>query len=257
MRVVSAHELSPQDAGFTAPTAIPSRETPSLTFWSALAIIISLQLGSGIFASPAYIITLTGSSALAFCAWLIAGLLAWQGASSLVEFAVALPHNGGIADYLDFCYGQYWSYLFSFAWIVIGRPCAHAIISLILADHVLQALWPGGTTYSAKVVVAMVALNGTTYLNTKGVNFGARLALVFMVIKIVSAAAIVACGLLFAATHSSSLSGSNPGGAAEDVSAHTIEDSTPLTGQISHVVTAIFAAVSAFGGWENVRPIED
>ena len=59
--------------------------------WDAIAIVISVIVGSGIFASPGIIMATVGSVGLGLLSWVIAGVLAT--ASSLVycELGAMLP----------------------------------------------------------------------------------------------------------------------------------------------------------------------
>jgi hypothetical protein len=52
----------------------------SVTFWSGLSLVVGLQIGSGIFSSPALVNGDAGSVGMALIVWIIAGCLAWTGA---------------------------------------------------------------------------------------------------------------------------------------------------------------------------------
>lgn len=63
--------------------------------WDAIAIVVSVIVGSGIFASPGIIMITVGSVGLGLLSWVIAGVLGT--ASSLVycELGAMLPSAGG------------------------------------------------------------------------------------------------------------------------------------------------------------------
>jgi amino acid transporter len=44
--------------------------------------------------------------------WLLAGILAWTGASCFAELGAAIPVNGGAQAYLNHSFGGWASYLF-------------------------------------------------------------------------------------------------------------------------------------------------
>lgn len=62
---------------------------------AGIALIVGMQIGSGIFSSPGVVARETGAVGSALLAWLGAGLLSWAGASSFAELGTALPLNGG------------------------------------------------------------------------------------------------------------------------------------------------------------------
>ena len=60
----------------------------------AFAIIISIVVGSGIFTSPGSIDANVPSPGIALLTWLIGGILAWTGATTLAELGTAIPEEG-------------------------------------------------------------------------------------------------------------------------------------------------------------------
>ena len=60
----------------------------------AFAIIISIVIGSGIFTSPGAIDTNVPSVAAALLTWVVGGVLAWTGASTMAELGTAIPGEG-------------------------------------------------------------------------------------------------------------------------------------------------------------------
>jgi len=80
-----------------APTA-PGQETftRNLGVIEAFAIIISIVIGSGVFTSPGSIDTNVPSPGAALVIWLVCGVLAWTGASTLAELGTAIPGEGAL-----------------------------------------------------------------------------------------------------------------------------------------------------------------
>ena len=52
----------------------------TVTFWSGLSLVVGLQIGSGIFSSPALVNRNAGSVGMSLIIWVVAGCLAWTGA---------------------------------------------------------------------------------------------------------------------------------------------------------------------------------
>lgn len=60
----------------------------------AFAIVISIVIGSGIFTSPGSIDSNVPSPGVALIIWLVGGILAWTGATTLAELGTAIPGEG-------------------------------------------------------------------------------------------------------------------------------------------------------------------
>lgn len=77
--------------------AVPSSQSTfarNLGTLDAFAIIISIVIGSGVFTSPGSIDTNVPSPGIALAVWLIGGVLAWTGASTMAELGTAIPGEG-------------------------------------------------------------------------------------------------------------------------------------------------------------------
>ena len=68
--------------------------TKNLGTIEAFAIVVSIVIGSGVFTSPGSIDTNVPSPGVALVIWLVGGLLAWTGASTLAELGTAIPGEG-------------------------------------------------------------------------------------------------------------------------------------------------------------------
>lgn len=83
-------------------------ETPQkkpLTLLNGLALVIALQIGSGIFTLPTQVSQSVPSPGAGLLVWLLAGLLVWTGAASFIELGCRAPSNGGIQEYVRVAYG--------------------------------------------------------------------------------------------------------------------------------------------------------
>lgn len=77
-----------------APRDVQGTFQRNLGTLDAFAIIISIVIGSGIFTSPGSIDTNVPSPGLALVIWLVGGMLAWTGASTMAELGTAIPGEG-------------------------------------------------------------------------------------------------------------------------------------------------------------------
>lgn len=60
----------------------------------AFGIVISIVIGSGVFTSPGSIDVNVPSPGVALVIWLVGGMLAWTGASTLAELGTAIHGEG-------------------------------------------------------------------------------------------------------------------------------------------------------------------
>lgn len=67
---------------------------PTLGASAAYGILVSIVIGSGVFTSPGSIDTNVPSPGMALVMWLLGGVLAWAGASTLAELGTAIPGPG-------------------------------------------------------------------------------------------------------------------------------------------------------------------
>lgn len=90
------------------PTLTSSPAAPikkPLTLLNGLALVIALQIGSGIFTLPTQVSQSVPSPGAGLLVWLLAGLLVWTGAASFIELGCRAPNNGGIQEYVRVAYG--------------------------------------------------------------------------------------------------------------------------------------------------------
>jgi amino acid transporter len=62
------------------------------------------MVGTGIFATPAEIVNLSGSVGLSLIIWVIGMLIAAAGMMTYLEFGTGIPRNGGEKNYLEYVY---------------------------------------------------------------------------------------------------------------------------------------------------------
>ena len=159
--------------------------------------------------SPGVVIANTNSVGASLVVWLVAGLLAWTGASSFAELGTAIPLNGGpqvglfehahitpvscqIQAYLAYAYGPLVSYLFAWTAISALKPGGNAVIALIFAEYTNRIFWhatksdisPDDVPQWAIKLTATAAILIVTGLCVSGRNVGARAAVVFTTVKV-------------------------------------------------------------------------
>ena len=59
--------------------------TKAVTYWSGVSLVVSQQIGSGIFSTPALINVRAGSVGMSLILWIFAGCVAWCGACTFAR----------------------------------------------------------------------------------------------------------------------------------------------------------------------------
>jgi amino acid transporter len=137
----------------------------------AIAIIVGLVIGAGIFETPALVASSTGSVGGVLWVWVIGGVVSLLGALCYAELATTYPHVGGNYYYLKRGFGSSIAILFAWARMVVIQTGSIALLAFVFGDYASQLLQLG--SYSPAVYAAgAIAL--FTLLNIIGLQQGKR-----------------------------------------------------------------------------------
>ena len=100
-----------------------------LTATNALAIVVGIIIGSGIFLVPREMMAAVGSSRMVYAVWITGGLLSLFGAMSYAEVAAMRPRVGGEYAFLHDAYGPLTAFLYTWTWTMIAKPASIATIA--------------------------------------------------------------------------------------------------------------------------------
>jgi amino acid transporter len=246
----------------------PSRETSQLpkqlSTRHAFAVLVSLQIGSGIFASPAQVDSNVPSPGAALLIWILGGLLSWAGAASFAELGAALPLNGGMQEYLRHIFGDTMAFLMAWIYIMAVKPSSMAIQSIVIAESIGSVSPTGPLAAGLVKLIAAVAFVSMVFLNSINTKTTMRLSESFTVIKIATVFLIVIGGLVAVIAHfidpKSSLSGGKDWYSKDWFQTRpTVSEGRPIDWatigtweQFGHYSAAIYAGLWAYDGWDNV-----
>jgi APA family basic amino acid/polyamine antiporter len=113
-----------------APYVQPTDDLPRvLSATNALAIVVGIIIGSGIFLVPREMMAAVGTSHLVYAVWIVAGLLSLCGSMSYAEVAAMRPRVGGEYAFLHDAYGPLTAFLYTWTWTMIAKPASIATIA--------------------------------------------------------------------------------------------------------------------------------
>jgi amino acid transporter len=158
--------------------------------WSAVAVLVGVTVGSGIFRVPATVAATLQSPGPAMLCWALGGIVALAGALSVAELAAAMPRSGGIFAYLLEGYGPLPAFLFGWTELAVIRASALGATSTIFAEY-LGYFMPLSPEQVHLVAAATILVVGT--INYVGVN---RAVAVLTPATVAKYAALLVLGLL-------------------------------------------------------------
>ena len=224
--------------------AAPLPDLPrKVGFWGAIAVMVGVMIGSGIFRTPTTIAQNLGDPWLILLLWTLGGLVSLCGALTFAELAAMMPRSGGIYVFLREGYGRCPAFVFGWTYMLITKPAAAGGIAIIFAEHFNSLL---GVQWNAALLTC-IALLVLTLINVLGVQGSARFAIVLSTLKYAAVALVIALGGLAMLRHA--LWPDLPGVSGGFVA---VEAPRPLLLAIAPVMAAI---MWTYDGWSDVGAI--
>ena len=125
-----------------------------LSLLSAISIVISSMIGTGVFTSVGLQVSGIPSVFAILILWIIGGLVAICGAFNYGELAVAFPRSGGEYNYLSILYHPLLGFLSAFVSAVAGFAAPAALSSMAFAYY----FQPISNVHSIKLVACTVLI---------------------------------------------------------------------------------------------------
>lgn len=142
---------------------------PTLAFLDAVAIIVGIVIGAGIFETPPEVAANAGSAGMVILVWLLGGGISLVGALCYAELATAYPHPGGNYHYLMRAFGKSIAFLFAWARMMVLQTGSIALLAFVFGDYASQVLSLGAASPSIYAAIAIALFTG---LNLLGVRQG-------------------------------------------------------------------------------------
>lgn len=144
--------------------------SPVIGVREAVAIIVGVVIGAGIFKAPALVAGMAGSVEWMLAAWVLGGLISLVGALCYAELATAYPHAGGDYHFLHRAFGRKVSFLFAWARFAVITTGSIALLGFLFGDYMQQLvpLGPHGSALYAAAAVGVLAV-----VNLRGLRMGA------------------------------------------------------------------------------------
>ena len=240
-------------AASTASTATPSLQGgSSLGLWHAIAIILGVAIGAGIFKAPSMVAAHVPSVGWLFAVWIAGGGFSIIGALCYAELSTTSPSQGGEYHFLSRAFGRGTALLYGWARFSVISTGSIALLGFLFGDYMAQ-LMPLGPHGPAMYAAAAVLL--LTALNVRGLREGVRAQTWLTSLDVAGLLLIVGAGAWIWL-----------GGGAEGMAAGTSAaggSHAPATVAGSHGVPLSLAGIGmamvfvllTFGGWNDAAYI--
>jgi len=217
----------------TIQTALPKQQ---LSLTDAIAIIVGIVIGAGIFGTPSLVAANTSDDTMFLLAWILGGVVSLMGALCYAELTTTFPNAGGDYHFIRKAYGKQPAFLFAWARMSIIQTGSIALLAYIFGDYFTQIYSLGefsSIIYAALVVIVLTAIN------IAGIGLGTAAQKIFTIAEVGGALMIVVAGLFFIPEHAET--------------AITVSETTNTSG--SFMGLAMVFVLLTFGGWNEAAYI--
>jgi amino acid transporter len=167
-----------------------------LTTRDAIAIVVGLVIGAGIFRLPSLVAGNSSSELVFYLLWIAGGVISLIGALCYAELATAYPNAGGDYYFLQRAFGRGLSFLFAWARIAVITTGSIAVLGYTFGDYASNLFSLGvnsSAIYAALAVIALTAVNLAGIRETKGTQN------VLTVLEVGGLVAVVVTGVILLA----------------------------------------------------------
>jgi basic amino acid/polyamine antiporter, APA family len=227
-----------------------------LGLFSAVMVVVSAMIGSGVFKKIAVMSDGLHHSGWVLAAWGVAGLVTWMGSLSNAEVAGMIAKPGGQYVYFQTMYGKLFAFLFGWASFSVIQTATAASVAFVfaesfnnlfplpqlppfiadftlisLADFQLQPFHNFGVKLVACVLVLFLS-----FINYRGIDYGERISNILGTTVVIGVFFIIILSFTF--------------GNENNVISQT--DAFKSINFMPAFFSAMLAAFWAYEGWNNV-----
>lgn len=162
-----------------------------LTTVDAIALILGIVIGAGIFRTPSLVAANVDSGGMMMAAWLLGGLVSLIGALCYAELTTAFPNTGGDYYFLKCAFGRRTAFLFAWARMSVIQTGSIALLAFIFGDYSTRIYNLG--LYSP-VIYAALGVVLLTLINIGGIKIGAGTQRLLTTIEVLGVVTIIVVG---------------------------------------------------------------
>lgn len=168
-----------------------------LTVADAIALIVGIVIGAGIFRTPSLVAASVDSGGMMLSVWLVGGLVSLVGALCYAELSTTFPNTGGDYHFLMRAFGKRTAFLFGWARMSVIQTGSIALLAFIFGDYISQIYNLGeysSVFYAAGIVFIL------TLINIAGIHMGSGAQKLLTTLEVLGILAVIVVGLFFIPT---------------------------------------------------------
>ncbi|KAL3473551.1 amino acid/polyamine transporter I [Aspergillus californicus] len=208
---------------------------------SASFLIFNRVIGTGIFATPSTILSLSGSVGLSLIMWVAGTFIAIAGTAVYLEWGTAIPRNGGEKNYLEYVYKKprfLATAMFAAYAVLLGWAASN---SVVFGQYILNAADIEVDRWNQRGI-GLACITAAFLIHAFAVKWGLRLQNLLGVVKLVIIVFVVVTGWVALAGHTKIETPHNFTNAFEGT-----------TGSGYGIVMALYNVIWSFIGYSNAN----
>jgi len=159
--------------------------------FSAVALIVGIVIGAGIFKTPSLVAGISGDAGWALVLWMVGALISIAGALCYAELCTAYPSAGGDYHFLHRAFGRNISFIYGWSRATIINPGSIALLAFVFGDYMSTLVNLGAYSSAIWALLIVVVL---TVVNLAGIHASSRMQTWLTLTEIVGLLAVVAAG---------------------------------------------------------------
>jgi APA family basic amino acid/polyamine antiporter len=168
---------------------------PTLSLFDAIAMIVGLIVGAGIFGTPSIVAGAAGSEGMMLAMWVAGGAFAIIGALSYAELSTAFPSAGGEYHFIHRAFGRSLAFLYGWARMTVIVAGSIAVFAYLFGDYMSRVVSLGEHSSAAWAALVVIVL---TAVNYAGIREGKNTQNVFTILEVSGLLLIIVAGLFLA-----------------------------------------------------------
>jgi basic amino acid/polyamine antiporter, APA family len=221
-----------------APGQEGAQPRPSLSLGDAVAMIVGLIVGAGIFGTPSIVAGAVQGEAMLVAVWVAGGIFSIIGALCYAELATAFPSAGGEYHFLQRAFGRSLAFLYGWARMTVIVAGSIAVFAYLFGEYISRVVNFGA---HSPAIWAAIVVGVLTIVNYLGIREGKVTQNLFTVMEVSGLVLIVIAGLVFAP-------------APEPVAAAAGGGSQPWY-MGAGIASAMVFVLFTYGGWNDAAYI--
>ena len=158
---------------------------------SAVALIVGIVIGAGIFKTPSLVAGISGDAGWALVLWIAGALISIVGALCYAELCTAYPNAGGDYHFLHRAFGRNISFIYGWSRATIINTGSIALLAFVFGDYMSTLIHLG--TYSSAIWALLIVVL-LTAVNLAGIHASSSMQTWLTLIEIVGLLAVVVAG---------------------------------------------------------------